>query len=161
MSTLLKLKRPIREATVQASDDDSFVVRGLNPIQVFALYRRHTGQFGDLFKQAMASEASQADIYDVATKLAADAPTLLAELIVVASGGSPDIVDEFDDAYAVAAALPFPVQADALAKIGDLTFTSEMPPGKFLALVVKMAKAATGAIGQQASTSGSGASGAV
>jgi hypothetical protein len=32
------------------------------------------------------------------------------------------------------------VQVDALTKIADLTFSSDMPPGKFLAVVVQAGK---------------------
>lgn len=170
MSTLLKAKKPIREAAVQLSDDESFIVRGLNPNQVQGLYYRHAGELSVLFDRVMAGfketgTAAMVDMQSIVLGLMGDAPVILAELIVLASGGDPlntdtvnvgtddepEWVSAWDAALRIAHDLPFPVQAATLEAIGDLTFTSDMPPGKFVALVVKTAKRAAGAIQNQKS----------
>lgn len=167
MSTLLTLKAPIPSAVVKVSDSEGFVVRGLSPYQVVALYKRHTGELEPLFQRVVAGvkdsgEALHGDIEAIVLSLAAEAPRILAELIALASGGDPDnpadavITDPvsgealtlkaFDAAALLAMHLPFPTQTDALAKIGELTFSSDMPPGKFFALVASLAKKVTGAM---------------
>ena len=152
MSTLLALKRPIPELKVQVSSDEHFVVRGLTPVGVFSLYKRHTGQLGEMFDRVMASvrdtgSAANADIEAAVLALLRDAPVLLGELIVIGCGGSPDDIDDFETSYGIATALPFPAQVDALHKIASLTFTSDMPVGKFAALIVSLAQKATAAMG--------------
>ena len=153
MSTLLKIRVPHPEAIVQVSDSEGFAVRGLDPHQVFSLYHRHTGELSELFTRIMANvkdngAAGQADIEAVMLTMIQEFPTLLSELIVLGSGG--DTADEagFDEALAVAKTLTFAVQVDALTKIGTLTFTSDMPPGKFLTLVVGLLQKVTGAMKQ-------------
>lgn len=168
MSTLLKVSAPIPEHIVQLSDGEGFAVRGLSPINVIGLYQRHMGELEPMFERIMAAvqargELAGEDIQPFLLALIAETPMLMAELIVLGSGGDPMNVDpatimdpqsgepvtlpKFDAALAVASALPFPVQVDALSKIAELTFTQDMPPGKFVALVVAMIRKATGAMG--------------
>ncbi len=166
MSTLLNLKQPIPELVVNISDSEGFAVRGLTPYQVFSLYSRHSGELSSLFDRVMASvkdtgQPESGDIEEMVIGLLKETPTLLAELIVLGSGGDPaapgDAVvmgiggepltlPKFDAAVYLAKHLTLSVQADALDKIGTLTFTSDMPPGKFFALVIQLATAVTGAI---------------
>jgi hypothetical protein len=151
MSSLLALKVPAPERIVQVSDSEGFAVRGLSPHQVFSLYKRHTGELSALFDRIMVSvrdkgEADHSDIESVVLALVADAPTVLSELIVLGSGGDADDAENFEQAFQVAQQLTLPVQVDALTKIGELTFTSDMPPGKFATLVIGMAHKVTGAI---------------
>jgi hypothetical protein len=181
MSTLLKLRIP--ERVVRVSDDEGFVVRGLSPLDVVALYERHAGELEPMFQRIMAGvrdnggEAKAQDLEPLVLSLLKDTPILLAELIAVASGGNPSddsnvSIPSFDGgedlflpafiaAVEVAKRLPFPVQLEALSAIGDLTFTSAMPPGKFFALVTTLAKKVTGAMENATSLamqqSGSGA----
>lgn len=167
MSTLLAVKAPIPEKVVQVSDSEGFAVRGLSPYQIVALYRRHTGELEPLFQRVMSSaaekgEAQAADIEAIVLSLASDAPIILAEIIALGSGGDPadmrnaTITDpgsgqpvtlaSFDAAVTLARHLPFPTQTDALSKIGELTFTSDMPPGKFFALAATLAAKVTSAM---------------
>ena len=168
MSTLLGLKIAIPERVVQVSDSEGFTVRGLTPLQVFSLYKRHTGELSAIFDRLMDGVrdngiAQHADIESMVLALLGDTPILIAEMIVLGSGGNADKIDDFEAAYNIASALPFPVQVDALTKIGELTFTSDMPPGKFAALIVTLIRKTLGAsktISLEALRNGSGESGA-
>lgn len=184
MSTLLKISAPIQERIVQVPGGEGFAVRGLNPLNVVALYKRHMGELEPMFQRVMAAARAKGavdggDIQPLLLGLISDSPLLMGELIVIASGGDPanmelvTITDpvsrepitlpSFDAALTIGMALPFTVQVDALSKIGELTFTTDMPPGKFLALVVGLLRKVTGAVTRmttslQAAQTGSGAS---
>lgn len=150
MSSLTKLKNPVPQQVVQVSGDEGFVVRGLNPTAVFTLYYRHTGEIGQLFEQFLALAQGEGgpkieDAGSIIVTLLQNTPLVLAELIALAAGASPADDDDWFESVGIARDLSFPVQVDALEKIGSLTFTSEMPVGKFLALVAKSAQAATSA----------------
>lgn len=151
--SLRKLKTPVPQALVQVSDEEGFPVRGLSPTHVIGLYYRHTGQLSALFERL--AEAHQSggnvdtgDIQTMVVELLREAPLIMAEVIALASGSdAADEIEATDDAgeplgmtnweadVEIAKTLSFPVQADALTKIGNLTFTSDMPPGKFFALI--------------------------
>lgn len=167
MSTLLNVAVPIPELLVKTSDDEGFVVRGLSPRHVVGLYKRHVGELEPLFQRVMQGvqeqgETQAADIEAIVMTLATEAPVILAEVIALASGGDANDADEvtrqhpvtgesistgaFDMAVLIAQNLPFPVQVDAIDKIGRLTFVSDMPPGKFFALVAELAKKVTSAM---------------
>lgn len=151
MKSLLDLKRPSNEQLVMISDSEGFTVRGLTPAKVFTLYQRHTDALSELFEAAMENvrtngAAGSADIENVVIALLRDAPVLLSELIVLANSDDDLDEDAFAAFYEVARQLTFPVQVDAVAKIAEATFTSDMPPGKFLTLVVGMLTRATGTI---------------
>lgn len=147
--SLRKLKVPVPVAVVQVSDEDSFPVRGLNPSDLLGLYHRHTGELSGLFEklaasyQANGNNVEAADVQQVAFALLQDAPQILAEVIAIAADGDPSDEENWAIDVAIAGKLPFPVQADALQKIGALTFTSDMPPGKFVALVAGAVMKAT------------------
>lgn len=149
MSLSKKLKNPTPQKLVQVSDSEGFPVRGLNPTDVFGIYYRHTGQLAAFFEKLMTSfhqtgEFDTSDIQSVALELLKDAPVVMGEMIAAAAGGNPSDETEWSADVAIARALPFPVQVDALTKIGELTFTSEMPPGKFLSLIAGMITRAVG-----------------
>jgi len=140
MGKLSQLKQPIPELVVKVSDAEGFAVRGLDPTDVLSLYYRHTGKLSEMFDGMMeryrenGNNIETADVQSFAMTVIGDAPVIVAEVIALASGSSPDD-DEWDADIHIATHLPFPVQADAIEKIGRLTFTSEMPPKKFGALV--------------------------
>lgn len=185
MSTLLKISAPIQERIVQVPGGEGFAVRGLNPQNVLGLYKRHMGELEPMFTHVMAAAKAKgavdaADIQPLLLGLISQSPILMAELIAIASGGDPGSMElvvitdpfsgeevkllEFDAALTIAMALPFTVQVDALAKIGELTFSQDMPPGKFLALVLTLMRSVTGAATGMAGSlplapTGSGASG--
>lgn len=156
--SLRKLKNPVPQAQVQVSDAESFPVRGLSPANVLGLYRRHTGQLSEMFEKVAetykaAGTIEAADMQSVAMSLIEQAPLTLAEIIALAAGGDPDdihlAIDDDDHLImvddvpqtnwqvdvTVAGSLAFAVQADAFEKIASLSFTSEMPPKKFFALI--------------------------
>lgn len=148
MSDLLKLTNPTPSRVIQLSDGEGFAVRGISPVQVFSLYGRHTGQLGAIFDRVMdgmkdGGKAQPEDIESVVLGMIKDAPIILGELLVLATGGSPSDEAEFEAALDIAMKLPFPVQAAAFKAIGDLTFTSDMPPGEFVRLITDMAQKVT------------------
>ncbi|MEG3175868.1 hypothetical protein U1872_06470 [Sphingomonas sp. RB3P16] len=136
--------------TVTLSDGQTFAVGGLSPNQVFGLYHRHRGQLTALFERSIA--AGEVDLPSVAStgeSLVAEAPLLLAEIITIAAGGDPytevPIDPEVPEGVTVWQAdiafmldMPLPVQIDALQKIGEQSFTPDMPPKKFMGVLVKM-----------------------
>lgn len=138
----------------------SFAVRGLTTDMVVGLYQRHRGELGTLFDDltANAKNGSQADITNIVMGGLHTAPLIAAELVALASGSRPDddavepgeTATNWERDVQQARDLPFPVQVDALEKIAAQTFTSDMPAGKFLAVVIKMAGSATALLPQNA-----------
>lgn len=152
---------PPVEAKVEVPGGGSFAVRGLDPDMVVGLYQRHAGQLSEVWDSAMARAQGKditADVHGMVAGLIGDAPQIMAELIAIASGSQPTdtYVDpdttvnplgltDYDRDVVAARRLPLPVQVDALQKVAGLTFSSDMPPGKFLAVVVQIAGATTAA----------------
>jgi hypothetical protein len=141
VSSLSKLKNPVPTKVVQVSDDEGFAVRGLSPSDVLGLYQRHTGQLSDMFEQLAETyqksggQVAPSDVQAFAVNLIGDAPHIMAELVALGSGSDPAALDDWSTDVEIARKLTFTVQMDALSKIGALTFTSDMPPGKFVALI--------------------------
>lgn len=136
-----------------AVGDSSFTVRGLSPRDALGLYHRHAGELSALFDQftgrANAGEnVISADVLQAASSLVDGGPLIIAEIIALASDANPATADWYTD-VAIAERLPFPVQFDALQKIGQLTFSSDMPPGKFIGLVLQMAQSTQAALTSQ------------
>lgn len=125
---------------VELPDGGSIAVRGLSLTDITSIYRNHAGDLGLWFErlggQEVAVEASMVEA------LVTTAPTLVAELVGLAGGADAEI----------AATLPMAVQIDALTKIGELTFTRDMPPKKVLETVLRLAASAAA---QAPTTSGS------
>ena len=149
--TLRHIVKPT--ATVSLSDGQEFTVSGLSPNHVFGLYHRHRGELGNLYDAITGGERDPESIASFAVTLFNNAPLLLAEIVALAAGGdpfderpidpeNPNGVTEWQAELSAAAGLPFPVQVDALNKIGDLTFTSEMPPKKFLSVLLGLMRGA-------------------
>lgn len=141
---------------VEIPGGGAFTVWGVDEDMVLSIYHRHAGQLSGLFDTTVASMQGDRDALGNATDLLAsligDAPEIMAELIAAASGSkvtdthvNPDTranplgLTDWEADVAQARKLPFPVKLDALMKIGELTFSSSMPPGEFLAVVVRMA----------------------
>lgn len=117
---------------------DLFAVSGVTANQVFNLYRRHRDDLSKLFENlAGRGKVEASDMLNSIEGIIAQFPDLVAEVIAMAAGDKPD-AEGWADALDTAASLPFPVQVDALLKIGELTFSPEMPPKKFFALLVGM-----------------------
>lgn len=127
----------IPKATVTVADQE-FQVRGLSPEDAMGLYYRHAGQLSTLFDEFVnkTKSGTPVEAMDVGAALVSGAPRIMAELICIAADDS--------DEETIATVLKFSagVQVDALLKIADLTFREDMPPEKFAALVVAMARSA-------------------
>jgi hypothetical protein len=151
------------ETKVEIPGGDSFTVRGLSPDMVVSLYQRHAGQLSMLFDRVMANAKGETeavgDVQVLAGMLIGQAPEIMAELVALASGSDansnyvdPDVtvnplgLTDWHADVAAARRLPLPVQVDALVKVAEMTFSSSMPPGKFLAVIVQMAGATTAAL---------------
>ncbi|WP_242137018.1 hypothetical protein [Sphingomonas sp. TREG-RG-20F-R18-01] len=152
--SLRKLSNPIRKLNVSVSDSESFAVRGLTPADVVGIYYRHAGQASDLFESIVNKHQFEGGIdTDFVMPMMADllheAPEIMVEIITAAMGidaRDQTLVPLFDGSDLTATVwaietelvsqLSFAVQIDALMKIGELTFTSEMPPKKFGALII-------------------------
>lgn len=141
------------EAKVQLPGGDSFTVRGVDPDMVVALYNRHRGELSVLFDNLTQQVKGEnpGDVAMIAASAMSSAPVVMAELIALASGSKPsdtfvelpDGLTDWERDVAAARSLPFPVQVDALTKIAEQTFTTDMPVGKFAAVVIKAAGTAT------------------
>lgn len=146
------------EVTVEIPGGGKFAVRGLSPDMVLGLYNRHRGDLSTLFDTYVAQQRGieTADMGSLIGEMVTTAPVVMAELIALAAGGTPkaDHVEpdtennphgltDWERDVANAHRLPLPVQIDALQKIAAQTFTSDMPLGKFLAVVGKAAATAT------------------
>jgi len=124
--------------------DDPFTVSGVTASQVFALYRRHKDDLSTLFDNLSGRTTIEAgDVLNSVEGIIAMFPDLVGEVIVLAHGVSPDS-PELDEEIAIARSLPITVQVEALMKIGELTFSPEMPPKKFFGLLVAMIQQVNG-----------------
>lgn len=141
--------------TVKVSGSGEFAVRGLSPQDALRLYYRHAGELSALFDQFAGKVKSkkpvaESEVLEAGVALVKGAPLIMAEIIALASDGDPDDVEGFSEIVSLALKLSASVQMDALQKIGNLTFSSDMPPGKFFGLVLAMAQSATAALNQRA-----------
>lgn len=129
----------IPKAVVAVDAEQMFAVNGVTANQVFTLYRRHREDLSVLFDRlAGRGGPDAAEVLNSIEGIITQFPVLVAEVIALASGDIPENETEFAEAVAIAQALPFSVQTDALVKIGELTFSPDMPPKKFFALLVGM-----------------------
>jgi hypothetical protein len=158
---------PIPTKTVEVADGVTFTVRGFSPNDALSIYHRHRGELSTMFddlvgevkkggKKAKAVDVEQVKAFGA--NMVSGAPRIMAEIIAIASGSvAPSstlrdeaelarLTEEFEADVEAALKLSAAVQMDALQKIGDLSFTPEMPPGKFLAVVVRLAHSATAAM---------------
>ena len=115
-----------------------FTVSGITANQVFNLYRRHKADLSQLFDNlAGRGDAEPGDMLNSIEGIVAQFPKLSAEALAMAAGDKPD-AEGWDEAVDLAERLSLAVQTDALLKIGELTFSPEMPAKKFFALLVGM-----------------------
>lgn len=141
---LRNLTLPCHVVTV--ADGVTFTVRGLSPDDALGLYFRHAGQLSALFDQfAVKGAVTRDDVSAVSTVVIGSAPRVMAEIIAIASGSEPED-DTFEDDVKAALRLSAGVQMDALQKTADLTFSSDMPPGKFAAVVLALARSAAASL---------------
>lgn len=114
-----------------------FTVRGLSLDDIAFLVQRHGDKFGSLLSdfQNRGGELTPESIAQFAGPLLQSAPEIAAQLIACASGDP-------DDAP-IAAALPFPVQIDALEKLAKLTFDAGGGPKKLFETIISMLQGMT------------------
>lgn len=155
MSSLLKIVKPMQTVSLGDSEGQSFTVTGLTPNHIFGLYHRHRGQLAAMFDKVVGEggEVDLDNVHGMAESLFNSAPLVMGEIIALASGGDPfdaspidpDVPDgatRWQAVLTAATGLSLAVQMDALQKIGDLTFTVDMPPKKFLSALVQMVQSA-------------------
>lgn len=117
-----------------------FFVRGATTDDIVSLFRRRAVELEGLYNRlAVLANPGNGDglnldqTKEIGNTLLTTSPAILAEIIAVASGAS---IGELDEQTAIARLLPVGVQVAAFEAIAELTFTSEMPPGKFLETVL-------------------------
>ena len=129
----------ISKAVVAVDAEQMFSVSGVTAAQVFTLYNRHREDLSVLFDRLSGrGEPNVAEVLNSIEGIIAQFPTLVAETIAMSSGEKLDDEEAWQDAVSIAKSLPFTVQTDALLKIGELTFSPDMPPKKFFALLVSL-----------------------
>ena len=129
----------IPKAVVPVDDSEMFAVSGVTANQVFTLYRRHRDDLSTLFDNlAGRSDIDHSVVLNSIEGIIAQFPLLVAEVVAMASGDNPADEEGWAESVEIATRLPFTVQVDALLKIGELTFSPDMPPKKFFALLVGM-----------------------
>lgn len=138
---LKHLKQKVETVKVGDGEGESFTVHGLSFQDISMLYGKYAMELATFFDlMARGNETGALDV-DTAAILAADfirkAPALAAETIAIGSG------DADEEGFAIALSLPFPVQVDALKKIGTCTFGSEGSVKKFLQTVKLLMSAKT------------------
>jgi len=136
---------------VQVPGGGEFAVRGMSLNDALQLYYRHAGQLSDLFDQfagkVKAKEAvAEGEVLQAGVQMIGATPLLMAEIIALSMDADPTDVEGFTACVQNLLRLSLGVQMDALQKIGALTFTSDMPPGKFLSLVLATAQSATASL---------------
>jgi hypothetical protein len=142
--SLKDLKLPHEEVKVPGGD--KFAVRGLSLADIMSIVRKHRATVSALFDR-YASVIEGQGVSEVGRELLEAAPDVAADVIAHASG-DPDAAD-------VAARLPFPVQLDAIEKIGRLTFEAEGGPKKVLETVIRVLQGTTNFMADlRSSTSG-------
>ena len=130
-------------------------IRGLSPNDGLTLYYRHAGELSKLFDQfagkVKAKErVAESEVLQAGAAMVSGAPLIMAEIIVLALDGDPADVEGFARNVSQVMRMSAGMQMDALQKIGELTFSSDMPPGKFFGLVLSMAQSATAVMNPRA-----------
>lgn len=115
---------------------DTITVRGLALEDITTLVNRYGGPVQALFtKYSGATDIALDDLGQIGGNILTSAPEL-AGLIIALGADEPD-------AQPNAMKLPFPVQIDALEKIGKLTFDTAGGPKKVVETVIRVLRGAT------------------
>lgn len=146
--SLKSLKLPTETVTLPGGE--SFAVRGLSLVDITAIVKDNAEAVSALFLayQTKMTTADGAPDQQAATMgfgqgLMEAAPGIAALVIAHAAGGSKVTGEEVE----IAANLPFPVQVEALEKIGKLTFDAEGGPIKVVETVLRVFRGVTGLLG--------------
>ncbi len=143
----------IQTKEVSLGGGQSFTVSGITANQVFGVFFRHQNELTPIFDQITSGEEVTLE------GMVASFPLLVAEIIALGAGGNPfdtapynsedpNSITNWQADLRAASSFPFPVQAEALSKIADLTFTPEMPPKKFFGLLLQMVQGAKASASQ-------------
>lgn len=118
-----------------------FSVLGLSLNDITYVLQRHAVEVAQVISAVEANQGAVSNelVSELAVTMIQSAPSLAADIIAVAAG-EPDQV-------ATVRALPFPVQLDAIEKIGNQTFEVYGGPGKALEAVIRLAKGTTSLLG--------------
>lgn len=118
-----------------------FSVRGLSLNDITYVLQRHAVEVAQVISAVESNQGAVSNelVSELAVTMIQSAPSLAADIIAVAAG-EPDQV-------ATVRALPFPVQLDAIEKIGNQTFEVYGGPGKALEAVIRLAKGTTSLLG--------------
>lgn len=129
----------LRVEQVEVSDGETFTVRGLGLEDILILVQSHQANLGTLFDEVVSAGAqlTVADSSSVASMLFEVAPAAANHIIALGA-------DEED--MELVKRLPFPVQLDALEKIGSLTFTTAGGPKKVVEAIMRVLNGATTAL---------------
>jgi hypothetical protein len=116
-----------------------FVVRGLSFLDVMDLVEAHGPALAGAFTRISESQETSLEVVvGMAGKLAKGMPDLAAA-VIAAGAGEPGAID-------VAVRLPFPIQVEALEKIGRLTFQTEADVKNLVETAIRMMQGAAGTI---------------
>jgi hypothetical protein len=129
--------RLIAKRHVNVAGTEGFDVGGISLDSILRIFRRHGDDLRDLFDRLAGTNGGGISL-DEASQLGGallgSAPQIAAELIAEAAG----FVEA--EAAELFLQLPAPVQVEALDRIAELTFTSEMPPKKVIETVLRHLK---------------------
>jgi len=113
---------------VEVPGGGEFTVRGLSLTDMRALVTKYSTELAQLFElfsqDGSTDEARIGNAAATAARFINESPSIAAEVIAIASGEK--------DVFEIVLGLPFPIQVDALTKVGKLTFASEDSAKKFL-----------------------------
>lgn len=128
----------LRAETITLPGGDTVAVRGLSLSDITFLVNQHKDVLRSLYDQVAGNPESltSGDAGVIGSILAESAPIVAATAIALAA-------DELD-AVDIVMKLPFPVQVDALDKIGRLTFEMEGGPKKVIETVIRVIQASIG-----------------
>ena len=134
-------------------------VRGVSLPDIVALVRHHGPAMSGLFSKVMSGGDVRLNLESIGAlgqELLTQAPAAAVELIVLAADDDPNDPEAIDTVRR----LSFPVQLEALEKIGRLTFETEGGIKKVAETVIRVASGMSGAVAElnTPSKNGSGAS---
>lgn len=125
--------------TIRLSDVDSFTVGGLTPRSALKIFQQLPVAAASYIDNLIASAYESggvgiAEIETIIVQLLNDLPAIAAAVIVEGARGDCENPAEI----AAALDLPFGAQTAALIAMFNRTFTSDMPPKKFLEVVLRL-----------------------
>ena len=136
----------LRTEVIEVLDGESFTVRGLSFTDMSSLYVKYATEMSAVFGLLAKGQGETIDVEQAAGVAAAfihSAPSMAAEVIALACGEP--------ESFEVALTLPFPVQVEAIKKIGLCTFGTEGAGKKFMTTLGQLVLTKTQAAANQKS----------